>query len=179
LAQEPLIDFVDSEDRDDIQQGASMVPRRLALEHFRRPLENLRRLIADIKREGAALVAVLGTPPPRRDYMTALDDFRANPLFQNFARQRGMDITRVSPTPARTMLKLWRVLQEAMEGIAASEGALFIPVSAEMFGPDGHLAERYRGAVEDFTHANREYGDLMLERAVRAANAEAKRGSSV
>lgn len=148
-------------------EGTMLVPRRLVKSHFDRTLVHLRELVARLLQAGAERVALLGTPAPKADNRRFMDVILNSEFMKDLARRRGIDLHTVALTPETVLLKMWCVLQELMAESAASAGADFVAVPPATRGADGFLAELYVRAG-DLTHANEDFGRLMLGLAMKA-----------
>jgi hypothetical protein len=172
FAREPLFDFVDPMDPGHaLYPGAVLVPRRMVKAS---PLlmpagpGGLRSLILQLRARGCLCVVVTGTPPVREDFVDYVDQLRAEAGWREIATSRGIDIATCRYTPAAIMKRLWGVMQEFQADVARETGARFVPVPTEAVDPRGYLAQQYRGPLCNFTHANDQYGLLMLEHIVNA-----------
>jgi hypothetical protein len=164
FAPDPLFDFVDvAGPHREPFVGAVVVPRRLVKARFVptiRPVlpTTLRRL----KEAGAASIVVMGTPAP----WSKAEDLRSG--FARVAAERNIDIMTVQLTPVSILQKIWRLIQEILEEVAREADVTFLPVLSESVDANGFLAERFFDK-RDKSHANKEYGRLMLQAALRMA----------
>jgi hypothetical protein len=142
-----------------------LVPRRLVKAHFDQTLVGLRELIGRLLKAGAQEVVLLGSPAPKADNRRFMDVILNSEFMKEVARRRGLELQRVALTPEPILLKMWHVLQELMAESAASASARFAPTPEHTCGADGFLAEAYV-RPGDLTHANDEFGRLMLALAV-------------
>lgn len=164
FARQPLFDFVDPLDTDHVPiPGAVLVPRRLVMALPALMPAGLKYVILQLQARGCRRVIVTGTPPVRRDYVQLVDEVRKWADWRKSAEYIGVDIATCDYTPPPIMKRLWGVVQESLEDVAREAGAKFVPVPAEAIEPQGYLAAKYCGPLVDFTHANTEYGRLMLE----------------
>lgn len=167
LAAESPFDFMDDKDSD-LQPDAVVVPRRLIRAYFEPTVFQLRSVLGRLQTSGCRCVGVLGTPPPKADVVKFTDLIRRATFFTRFAQRRGINLHTVNMTPAAILLKMWRVIQDLMEEAARDCGAVFIPVPSEAMDSSGFLDRKFYGYTEgDITHANAQYGRLMLEHALR------------
>jgi hypothetical protein len=169
LASTPLFDFVDPDDTGfQTYPGAVLVPRRLvkALPAFNP--NSLRGLINHLRARGCHNILVLGTPPVREDFVTCMEEVRAQPGWRQVASSMGVDIVTCPCTPAPIMKRLWGVLQQCLSDAAAASDAEFLPAPQEAVNADGYLRVEYRGPLSDFAHANNAYGRLVLENVAQA-----------
>lgn len=112
----------------------------------------LQGLLTYLKVQTDARIVLVGTPPPKRDYEG----------FQNVFAPQYPEVTLTSPIK---MLKLWHVLQEAYQEQAERNGLEFISVPDNVMDDDGFLKLEF--ADVDITHANRAYGQVMLDHLTR------------
>jgi hypothetical protein len=169
FARQPLFDFVDPLDTDYAPfPGAVLVPRRLVMALPALMPAGLKWLISQLQARGCRCVIVTGTPPVRKDFVKLVDEVRKWADWRKTAEFIGVDIATCDYTPAPIMKRLWGVVQELLADVARETGAKFVPVPAEAIESQGYLSAKYCGPLVDFTHANDEYGQLMLEHIVRA-----------
>lgn len=105
---------------------------------------------------------LLAAPPPKED-----NEFIARNAESQFKR-RGIAEIGVSPPGLR--LKLWHLQKRLMDEMCASIGMRPLAPPAAGLTPTGFLAPAYYG--EDATHANADYGELVLEMAEQLVRAE-------
>jgi hypothetical protein len=161
----PMFDFFESLVPGPLLDGATIVPRRLIKEFFAPSLGALRGVVERLKQTGCPSITIIGTPPPRPDLSGALRHVKESAFFRGVAEQKGIALAAIELTPARIMLKLWTVIQELLADTAREFGAAFLPVPTEARDADGFLMANLVGPDYDFTHANNEYGHLMLRTA--------------
>lgn len=119
-------------------------------------------MLERLRAAGAASVRVLGTPPPKRDNEALRAMLESEPFFVAWAGQIGQDLANIHITLPHIRLKLWFLLQDLIAGIAAKANVPFLPVPAEAQDDEGFLRTDYWHP--DVTHANHEYGALMLRK---------------
>lgn len=169
FARQPLFDFVDPLDTDYAPApGAVLVPRRLVKALPALMPAGLKHVISQMQARGCRRIIVTGTPPVRRDYPQLVDEVRKWADWRKITEYIGVDIATCDYTPPPIMKRLWGVVQELLADVARETGTKFVPVPAEAMEPQGYLSEKYCGPLLDFTHANNEYGRLMLEHIVSA-----------
>jgi hypothetical protein len=152
----------------------AIIPKALVQAHEERFVGPLRGVLAKLRSTAASTVLV-GTMPPRPDIAeTFADSIRQAPAWRALAEENGVEIDRATVVSPAMLKKLWRVSQEQLEGAALEAGAIFLPVPEAVFDENGFLAEKY-WTPNDFTHANADYGALMLKAAlgVKKRRAEA------
>jgi hypothetical protein len=148
---------------DTIAEGVDAVlPKALLEAYEERFMGPLRELLGKL-RTSAASTVVLGSMPPRPDIAETFEDsIRNAPAWRSLAEEHGVAIDRARIVSTRMLKKLWRVTQEMLEEAAREAGASFVPVPKEAFDAEGMLAREY-WVPNDFTHANSDYGALMLK----------------
>lgn len=146
-----------------------MVPESLLREQFKETYEALGRVVDLLHRHKAKQVLVVGTPAPRgranelRSYMERED------FFMSEAIRLGIDISTVRITELSVRITMWKLIQEMTQEAATTYGASFIPAFRASREADDSLKRKYWN--DDSTHANTDYGVVMLENIVSASNA--------
>ena len=119
-------------------------------------------------------IALLGSPPPKRENDRILAAYgRQNDEHQltssakmlklwHTLKADGHQYHEGQLTSSVKMLKLWRILQGTMQQEAEENGIQFIPVPDIAMADDGFLKEEFEDE-NYFMHANRAYGQLMLD----------------
>jgi hypothetical protein len=151
-------DFLESDS--DVVGEVRLVPRQLVRAHFARTLIELNDILAALSKAGAGKVHVVATPPPKPDLRPWLDVIRNSAYFKAQASRRGIEISEASLTAPAVMLKMWRILQELMRETAQANGAAYLPVPQAAVDAQGFLKREYHA---DASHANREYGELVMQ----------------
>lgn len=133
---------------------AAVLPVRVVEATFRR-LMGARDidLLKRYRKAGAGRVYALAPPPPKED-----DEFvrtRSESLF------RANGIEEAGVTPAIVRLKLWAVQVRLMREMFTPLKVEVIDPPSEALTPVGFLAPEFYG--KDATHANKEYGDMVLD----------------
>lgn len=106
-------------------------------------------------------ICLLGTPPPKpltflKKYLDK-DDF-----FMQQAKSFGLNQKKLKISSDQIRLYMWKVNQELIENMAKRFGLGFIPSPNEAIQENGLLDEKF--SSDDLTHANPEYGRLMLNK---------------
>jgi hypothetical protein len=107
-----------------------------------------------------AKLALLGTPPPKKDNEKLRGLLTREPVFVAIAAAHNATPETIEITDPYVRLKLWYLLQDMFREAAAKFGGVYVPVPAETQDRDGFLREEFWAA--DVTHANSDYGRLML-----------------
>jgi hypothetical protein len=177
FARQPLFDFVDPSDPGHgLHADAVVVPRRMVKASpslMPGGLGGLKSLILQLQARGCLRVLVAGTPPVRDDFVDYVEKLRNEAGWREIAAGLGVDIATCSFTPAAIMKRLWGAMQEFQADVARETGAIFVPVPSESIDARGYLSEQYRGPLCNFTHANNDYGRLMLEHIADAVGNQA------
>jgi hypothetical protein len=166
LADSPRFDFVDPSEPDHpLIPNSMLVPRRMIREFMesRGLLSELRSIIRRLVATGCPHVIVSGTPPVRRDFADAMNAIARAPIWQHMARNMNIEIINSNLTAAPVMKRLWGVIQEGLAEVANQTNAQFVPVPSKAMTEDGFLLPEFCQDLNDFTHANSNYGRMMLE----------------
>lgn len=110
---------------------------------------------------GDRRIAILGTPPPKRDNDALRAMLTEEPFFVEQAAFLGHTVETIPITAPHVRLKLWYLLQEMLADQARRVGAAFVPIPSGAQDEDGFLKPEYW--TRDVTHANADYGRLMFE----------------
>ena len=117
--------------------------------------------ILKIKEKSAIKVFHLMTPPPKKD-----QDFLQNRI----KRYRGRIAKEVGITPPNIRRNLWYLEMQALSLFCSDHNISLIPPPEETISSDGFLKKKYY--ANDATHANADYGELVLQQLVRIVNGE-------
>jgi hypothetical protein len=143
----------------------NVVPQGLVREKFNEvSVVDLRRVLADLLSASPKRIAVVGTPPPRKDNDELRKLLVNEPHFKIWAQYKGLNLASAKITAPHVRLKLWYLLQDMFAVAAQEAGAIFIPVPDQLRDEEGFLPQEYW--YSDVTHANRRYGDIMLKRVI-------------
>jgi len=140
---------------------AQIVTQRTVKQRFRE--HSLGELDSALKALSAARprkLALLGTPPPKKDNERLRQMLAAEPVFFEWAKTLGAPIETIGITDPFVRLKLWHVLQDMFREAAAKYDGAFVATPAEAQDDEGFLKDEYW--APDVTHANPAYGNLML-----------------
>jgi hypothetical protein len=166
FARTPRVDVLDEELAEaEPEPGTLLVPKRAIAEHFRPSLNQLKVLLQRLREAGSLAVTVSGTPAPKAEITIFTRRLRSEEFWQKLLPKQGLDPLTAEFTPQSVILKFWKILQKTMKEIAISGGADFKPVPRETLDARGFLLRQYW--PDDATHANREYGRLVLEKLTR------------
>jgi hypothetical protein len=129
-------------------------------EHIRPSLDPLRQLLAKMPAHNGLKRLLVGTPAPLFDNDEIRRRLGREPLFREKVAAMGLDIGQVEITPPTVLRKLWFVIQTMMAEIAEEGGWQFVPVAPETMDGRGYL--RLDLSADDVTHANIEFGSMMV-----------------
>ena len=170
IEQDPPFDFFYAPRADWLpRDGHVVVPYLQVRERFASLCEALVRLLRDIK-DNDGRVVVVGTPPPKGPAEELLKRLRAEKFIISQLEKVGRSPDDVTITDHRILVKLWGVMQDALQRAAAAAGVDFIPVPEEFYDELGLLRREYWGG--DVSHANPLYGSRMLDRILSHFEAE-------
>ena len=141
--------------------GAAVVPRAMLLARFAPELDQLRDVIARLRKGGAGEVMLVGTPPPKGVIAAERGYLAAEPYYAEFAAELGLSLDQLELTPPTVRLKLWQVVQSEYARLAGELGLTFLPVPASLKTADGFLRRQYW--ADDVAHANDDYGHVMRD----------------
>jgi hypothetical protein len=144
---------------------ARLVAETVIREHFRPSLEPLRQLLAELPAHDRLKRLLVGTPAPLFDNDEIRKRLGKEPLFGEKAAAIGVDISQVEITPPTVRRKLWFVIQAMMAEIAEEGGWQFVPVAPEAMDERGYM--RSDLSAGDVTHANIEFGSMMVRQIAR------------
>lgn len=146
-----------------LSRGDTLIPENVLKAQF----EDFIRagtMIPKIKAATAARVFHLAPPPPKADEFF---------IRMKMRRYRGTDIKDVELNSPLLRLRLWQIEMMVLREVCASWGVgLLLPPSAACTS-EGFLHPYFYGT--DATHANAEYGALILQQLGDLAKAEPKR----
>ena len=162
VRQEPNFDFVLKPDAAMADLDfATVVPCRAiadALDFYIQPSSKY----LPIRKAASGPVYLIGTPPPKEQ-----DDFILGRFAQaNKQNYRGQNVLEIGLNSARLRLKFWELERERSEHWARAHDIAYLGPPPEAFDANSFLAERY---YEDATHANKDYGALVLEQILAIA----------
>jgi hypothetical protein len=154
--------LIDQHDATLIQE-AQIIPKRAVEDFIAWTLRDLRTLIPRLRQSGAHRVFILGTPGQRKDIEFHAQKLLATDFARNFASSLNFDVDFMMVTPNNVLRKLWASIQAALYNIACETGAIFVSVPPESIDNEGFLCPDFY-QENDLSHANGEYGLLMIRR---------------
>ncbi|WP_295492046.1 hypothetical protein [Sphingorhabdus sp. EL138] len=153
--------FLNPEDR--LLDLDYLVPRRVITSAFDMHLET-EALVPKLKGVAAGRVYVLACPPPKQD-----NAFMMQRLLAKWNKPyRGQDIAACGLNRPELRRKLWLIECERTKFWAESMGLDFLHAPHAALNDEGFLAEQYY--AEDATHANEDYGLLILKLVASVTN---------
>jgi hypothetical protein len=106
-------------------------------------------------------ICLLGTPPPKPQ--TQLNKkIQLDHFFLELGEKIGIQKNEIKVSSNELRTFMWKITQELNEKSAKEFGCKYLPAPSESFDSDFLLREIY--CEDDLTHANPEYGLLMLEK---------------
>jgi hypothetical protein len=139
-----------------LSETAHLIPQRVVADAFDHHLQT-GSLVLKLTAAANGPVHVLACPPPKRD-----NEFMMKRLLAKWNKPyRGQDIAANGLNRPDLRLKLWYLECERLEAWARKIEVGFIDPPKTCFDAEGFLAEQFYAA--DATHANAEYGLLMLK----------------
>lgn len=145
-----------------IAPGAALVPEALVEACFSRSAAALNLALAILREKSTEGITVACTPPPKRD-----DEFLRARLAAEFGpilKKYGDDPATIAFAPAYVRLKVWDLLMCLNQRVARKHGAAFLPLPQGCQDEWGFLRREFW--ANDVTHANSNYGKLLLEHIV-------------
>lgn len=140
---------------------AQIVTQRTVKQRFRDlTLNEMDETLTLLCSSSPSKLALLGTPPPKKDNSKLREMLAHEPVFLAIAQAQKSTPKTIEFTDPYVRLKLWYLLQDMFREAASKFGAFFVPVPAETQDADGFLCEEFW--APDVTHANLDYGRLML-----------------
>ncbi|MBC2669064.1 hypothetical protein ACFOON_08835 [Novosphingobium piscinae] len=151
----PDYDFVFDE-VEGVVQDVWMVPQRVIASTFDYHLET-EQLVRKVKQAAAGPVYILAFPPPKQD-----NEFMLKHLLARWNKPyRGQDIAACGLSRPQLRRKLWLLECGRVRIWAEKLDVGFVPAPVACFNGNGFLDSTY--FANDATHANVEYGKLVLE----------------
>jgi hypothetical protein len=142
---------------DGLRSGGQAIPYAALRDHFESLLAG-NGFIPAAAASAACPVVHLAVPPVKAD---------EGWIYANASKYRGNVVRDVGLTPAPVRAKLWRLEMESIQKVVSRWGVGFVPAPQESIDENGFLRRAHYGA--DVTHANRDYGRLVLRDLVALA----------
>jgi hypothetical protein len=112
----------------------------------------------------SARKVIASTPPPKDDALVRRN-LKVERWFEPVALELGIALEDLPVTNEQTRLAFWELVQERLREIASDFDAYFMDVPVEAVGSGGFLRAEF--SAPDATHANADYGDLVLDHVLR------------
>lgn len=150
---------------DGLDKDAEIIPHRALADYFAAGIRNGdAHSIKALRKATVAKVVQLAAPPPKRDN-SFIEDYHDT----RFAEE---DIASLGVSSPALRMKFWQLQNWVIEQLCEEWGVEFLPPPDAARDEDGFLA---RGCyAKDATHANENYGELVLEQLERFAQDENK-----
>lgn len=137
--------------------GAQIIPQRQLEDFFEVPHDRgYGAQILSLSKASRAKPVVLEIPPPKED------DAHIMAHAETAFAKAG--IKEIGVTDAGTRLRLWQLQQDAVRRFCAAHDLVYLPRPEAAVDPAGFLRRDYY--ANDATHANAEYGRLVLDQLV-------------
>lgn len=105
-------------------------------------------------------VVLLGTPPPKSKKFIDLQ-IQNEKFFIDLARKSGLSTNELKATSDQFRIAMWKFTQDETKSIASEFGCRFIKNPTDAIDQIGLLKEEFW--TEDISHANEDFGALMLD----------------
>jgi len=128
-------------------------------------MDRLSAMLARLQQSAPQAVAVISSPPPKRDDLIRAG-IRREPHYIDLMARLGTSFDDVRVASERLRIKLWRLHQDCLAQVAREHGAVHVPAPAEGVDADGFLRPEY--AAGDATHANYQYGAIAIAKLKKA-----------
>lgn len=146
-----------------LKPGAELIPfhaiRMLLAESVTASFRN----VTSLQEVASGAVVHLAPPPPKADEAHILRS------VETYFIEQGL--THYGVTDAAIRLKMWRVQTMILRELCGKAGVIFLPSPAETLTPEGFLAPEFY--AKDATHANRRYGQSVLNQIAALDTGEA------
>lgn len=160
FAPDPPLDFVVACNPSlPIDEAAHLISEEAIRALLVSPIQQIEPCVKELK-ASARKVLIVGTPPPKEDDAFLRTWMNKEPHFGRLASQLGLEAVAVPLSPPLLRLKMWMSLQGLLKDLARRTGTNFVPVTKSVQTGIGYLAPDFY--AKDVTHANREYGKIML-----------------
>lgn len=160
-------DFLLPGDDTSPEDGKTLIPYKVLEDFFLRRLGKDTEPVHFFRRRTDACVCHLMAPPPKEGTKHIMQGPQVFLLMH--IKELG-----VSPAPLRQ--KFWQLQKRVMEQIFADYEVPLIPVPKECLSERGFLREEY--SAPDATHANKEYGKLLIKQIEKLVRAQTGKKTS-
>jgi len=161
VAPDPLFDFVPRARPDTpLLPGATLVPESAVRALFARTFADAAAIVARLT-PSAAMVFLPAPPPPKDDDDLIRGRLLAEDGFRRRIEQLGVSPDTVVFSPPLLRLKLWELTQDLLRHAVEGVGGRYVPCPPEARDTHGLLRREF--CNQDITHANKAFGNLMLD----------------
>jgi hypothetical protein len=135
------------------------IPRTMIKAFFEPFFEELTEIIP-LMRDAASITLMNGPAPKPLTYIQTRVEHE--PFFADIANSLQVDIDSLEITSDQIRLELWKLISEMLETHAKALGIRFLSAPEKAVDSSGMLLEKYWNP--DVSHANAEYGALLVEK---------------
>ena len=143
----------------DSATGYLPIPRTMIKAFFEPFFEELSEIIPLMK-NAASITLINGPAPKPLSYIQTRVEHE--PFFAEIANSLQVDIDSLEITSDQIRLELWKLISEMLETHAKALGTRFLSSPEKAVDSSGMLLEKYWNP--DVSHANAEYGALLVEK---------------
>jgi hypothetical protein len=143
----------------DSATGYLPIPRTMIKAFFEPFFEELTEIIPLMK-DAASITLMNGPAPKPLSYIKSR--VKHEPFFADIANSLQVDIDSLEITSDQIRLELWKLISEMLETHAKTLGTRFLSAPEKAVDSSGMLLEKYWNP--DVSHANAEYGALLVEK---------------
>ena len=158
----PPFTFIGAQDENSEKEYLP-IPRTMIKAFFEPFLEELFEIVPLLS-NAASLTLMNGPAPKPLTYVTTR--LKDEPFFTDIAKSLQVDIDSLEVTSDLIRLELWKLMSEMLENTAQQLGTRFLSTPEAAVDASGMLLEKYWNP--DVSHANAEYGTLLVEKIVQA-----------
>ena len=149
---------------------SQIITQRTVRQRFRNlTLKDLETTLKAVSAAGPRKLGLIGTPPPKKDSEKLRAMLAREPHFLAWAEALKTPIETIGITDPFVRLKLWYLLQDMLRELATKFDFDFLATPPEAQDAEGFLKEEFW--APDITHANADYGRLMLAKVLRELRA--------
>lgn len=143
--------------KDEINPADEIIPRNAIWDMFERRTGTSKR-IEILKKCSSVRVFHIMPPPPKED-----NEF----ISSKTSRYRDNNVADTGIAPPELRLRLWKIELQVLDKICKEWGITLLPPPIETLDDNGFLKQEFY--AEDATHANSEYGALILKQLEEAS----------
>jgi hypothetical protein len=154
----PPFEFIDAQDELS-EEKFQPIPRTMIKEFFETYFLELDEVVPLMANANSITLMSGPAPKPLAYIKTRIKD---EPFFAEVANSLQVDLDSLAISSDLIRLELWKLVSEMLETRAKYLGVGFLPPPDEAVDSHGMLLEKYSGL--DVSHANAEYGALLIEK---------------